>query len=75
MGFDSIQVAHSEELGVDTSRIGIMGEQQHILLDRMKDPVLRSSSYFNPMLDDRTVSAYEHLTPFLSWNTTDNETG
>ncbi|KAF5691944.1 lipase esterase [Fusarium denticulatum] len=35
-------VAHSEEFGVDTSRI---------------------------------VLADKHLTPFLSWNTTDNETG
>ncbi|PNP85038.1 hypothetical protein FNYG_01563 [Fusarium nygamai] len=76
-------VAHSEELGADTSRIGIMGYSAGgglavaaALLARQDDgPRLAKLILLSPMLDDRTVSADEHLTPFMSWNTTDNETG
>ncbi|KAF5608157.1 lipase esterase, partial [Fusarium tjaetaba] len=76
-------VAHSKELGVDNSRIGIMGDSAGgglavaaTLLARQEDrPRLAKLILLSPMLDDRTVSADEHLTPFLSWNTTDNETG
>ncbi|KAF5239240.1 hypothetical protein FANTH_10042 [Fusarium anthophilum] len=76
-------VAHSKELGVDSSRIGIMGDSAGgglavaaALLTRQNDgPRLAKLILLSPMLDDRTVSADEHLTPFLSWNTTDNETG
>ncbi|KAG5765450.1 hypothetical protein H9Q72_006479 [Fusarium xylarioides] len=76
-------VAHSQELGVDTSRIGIMGDSAGgglavaaALLARQNDgPRLAKLILLSPMLDDRTVTADEHLTPFLSWNTTDNETG
>ncbi|KAF5677128.1 lipase esterase [Fusarium circinatum] len=76
-------VAHSQELGVDSSRIGIMGDSAGgslavaaALLTRQNDgPRLAKLILLSPMLDDRTVSADEHLTPFLSWNTTDNETG
>ncbi|KAF5539152.1 lipase esterase [Fusarium phyllophilum] len=76
-------VAHSQEIGVDTSRIGIMGDSAGgglavaaALLARQNDgPRLAKVILFSPMLDDRTVTADEHLTPFLSWNTTDNETG
>ncbi|RKL36715.1 hypothetical protein BFJ72_g8264 [Fusarium proliferatum] len=76
-------VAHSEELGVDTSRIGIMGDSAGgglavatALLARWQDgPRIAKLILLSPMLDDRTVSADEHLAPSLSWNTADNETG
>lgn len=76
-------VAHSEELGVNTSRIGIMGDSAGgglavataLLARRQDGPRIAKLILLSPMLDDRTVSADEHLTPFLSWNTTDNETG
>lgn len=76
-------VAHSEELGVDTSRIGVMGDSAGgglavataLLARRQDGPRIAKLILLSPMLDDRTVSADEHLTPSLSWNTTDNETG
>ncbi|CVK84600.1 related to lipase/esterase [Fusarium proliferatum] len=76
-------VTHSEELGVDTSRIGIMGDSvggglavaTALLARRQDGPRIAKLILLSPMLDDRTVSAGEHLTPSLSWNTTDNETG
>ncbi|KAI1030986.1 hypothetical protein LB504_000034 [Fusarium proliferatum] len=76
-------VAHSEELGVNTSRVGIMGDSAGgglavataLLARRQDGPRIAKLILLSPMLDDRTVSADEHLTPFLSWNTTDNETG
>ncbi|KAG5745559.1 hypothetical protein H9Q69_012226 [Fusarium xylarioides] len=62
-------VAHSQELGVDTSRIGIMGDSAGgglavatALLSRQDDgPRLAKLILLSPMLDDRTVSADEHF--------------
>ncbi|EGU84113.1 hypothetical protein FOQG_15437 [Fusarium oxysporum f. sp. raphani 54005] len=76
-------VAHSNELGVDSSRIGIMGDSAGgglavataLLARQDNGPRLAKLILLSPMLDDRTVSADKHLAPFLSWNTIDNETG
>ncbi|KAM5363294.1 hypothetical protein ACJA88_013605 [Fusarium oxysporum] len=76
-------VTHSQELGVDGSRIGIMDDSAGgglavataLLARQDNGPRLAKLILLCPMLDDPTVSADEHLARFLCWNTSDNETG
>ncbi|KAM0278611.1 hypothetical protein ACHAQH_005086 [Verticillium albo-atrum] len=76
--------AHAEELRVDPARIALMGDSgggglaaATALWARSVDhvPKVAHLILLSPMLDDRTVQADEHMTQFLTWSTTDNETG
>ncbi len=75
-------VEHATELGVDPSRIAVMGDSAGgglacgvALLCRDQELALARQILICPMLDDRTVVANPALTPFLSWSYDDNATG
>lgn len=75
--------AHSQELGVDASRIGIMGDSGGgavaagaVLLARDKElhPPLAKQILIAPMLDDRTSTRIQEAAkPFAMWNVENNK--
>nr|POE88398.1 carboxylesterase nlhh [Quercus suber] len=76
-------VAHAAELGVDPSRIGIMGDSAgggiaaslaHYAKSK-GGPALKKQILIYPMLDDRNVVPDPQLEPFLVWTVDDNKTG
>ncbi|MEQ3552839.1 alpha/beta hydrolase [Pseudonocardia nematodicida] len=76
-------VEHAGELGVDPSRIAIMGDSAGagmaaavaLMVRDRGGPVLARQILIHPMLDDRTTSADAHLEPWLVWTGVDNRTG
>jgi acetyl esterase/lipase len=74
---------HADELGVDPSRIAIMGDSAGggmsagvALMARDRGgPALAAQVLVYPMLDDRTTSADPAIAPFLMWSVDDNVTG
>jgi acetyl esterase/lipase len=75
---------HAEELHVDPTRIGVMGESAGgglaaglalIARDRKFSPPLAKQILFYPMLDDRAAIPDEELLPFLTHSYEDNVTG
>jgi acetyl esterase/lipase len=74
---------HAGELGVDLSRVAVMGDSAGgglaagvalIARDR-GGPALARQILIYPMLDDRTTTPDESLVPFLTWTYDDNVTG
>ena len=74
---------HVADLGVDPKRIAIMGDSggggiaaslAHLAKEK-GGPGIAKQILIYPMLDDRNVESDDHLTPFLTWTTADNETG
>ena len=74
---------HAGELGVDVSRVAVMGDSAGgglaagvalIARDR-GGPALARQILIYPMLDDRTTTPDESLLPFLGWTYEDNVTG
>ncbi|WP_444917597.1 alpha/beta hydrolase [Microbulbifer sp. JMSA003] len=76
-------VQHSQELSIDPSRIGIMGDSAGgglaaaltIVARDKKGPSLARQILLYPMLDDRTVTPDPELLPFIIWTYEDNLTG
>jgi acetyl esterase/lipase len=74
---------HAAELGVEPSRIGIMGDSAGgglaaatTLMARDRGgPALARQILVYPMLDDRTTEPDPALVPFLTWTYDDNVTG
>ena len=74
---------HATELGVDPTRIGVMGDSAGgglaagvALLARDRGgPALAKQILVYPMLDDRTTTPDPHLLPFATWTYDDNVTG
>ena len=74
---------HASELGVDPTRIAVMGDSAGgglaagvALLARDRGgPVLAKQILIYPMLDDRTTTPDPHLMPFATWTYDDNLTG
>jgi len=74
---------HAAELGVDRSRIGIMGDSAgggitaslaHYI--KLKGgPAVKKQILVYPMLDDRNTELDENIAPFATWTTDDNITG
>ena len=75
--------AHAGDLGVEPSRIAVMGDSAGgglaagvALLARDRGgPVLARQILIYPMLDDRTTTPDPHLAPFATWTYDDNVTG
>ncbi|WP_413665298.1 alpha/beta hydrolase [Microbulbifer sp. CNSA002] len=76
-------VQHSQELSIDPTRIGIMGDSAGgglaaaltIVARDKKGPSLARQILLYPMLDDRTVTPDPELLPFIIWTYEDNLTG
>ncbi|WP_444927467.1 alpha/beta hydrolase [Microbulbifer sp. TRSA002] len=76
-------VQHSQELSIDPTRIGIMGDSAGgglaaaltIVARDKKGPSLARQILLYPMLDDRTVTPDPELLPFIIWSYEDNLTG
>lgn len=76
-------VAHADELGVDSSRIAVMGESAGgglaaSLTHYAKakgGPAICKQVLVYPMLDDRTQSIDRNTAPYLMWDVNDNITG
>ena len=76
-------VAHAVELGVDPSRIGIMGDSggggvtaslAHYI--KLKGgPAVKKQILVYPMLDDRNVEVDPNTAPYATWSFDDNKTG
>ncbi|WP_322097653.1 alpha/beta hydrolase [Nakamurella alba] len=74
---------HADELGVDRSRIAVMGDSAGgglaagvALLARDENgPALSRQILVYPMLDDTNVTPDPQLVPFLTWSYDDNVTG
>ena len=74
---------HASELGVDPSRIGIMGDSAgggitaslgHYI--KLKGgPGVKKQILIYPMLDDRNLELDPNIAPFATWSTDDNKTG
>lgn len=76
-------VEHAAELGVDPSRIAIMGDSAGggmaagvALMARDRGgPAIKAQILVYPMLDDRTTRPDPEIEPFAMWSTDDNITG
>jgi acetyl esterase/lipase len=74
---------HAIELGVDPSRVGICGNSAggglavmcSLWAREQNGPHIAKQFIHYGMLDDRTVVPNPHLSPGVSWNHIDNETG
>ncbi|KAK5165948.1 uncharacterized protein LTR77_008872 [Saxophila tyrrhenica] len=76
-------VDHASELGVDPSRIGIMGDSAgggisaslaHYI--KLKGgPAVKRQILIYPMLDDKNVEVDENIAPYATWSYDDNITG
>jgi acetyl esterase/lipase len=75
--------SHAAELGVDASRIAVMGDSAgggiaaslaHYA-KMQKGPSICKQILIYPMLDDRNLNLDPALAPFASWTTDDNITG
>lgn len=74
---------HAKELGVDPKRIIIHGDSAGgclaaslaIYNREKKGPAIAKQILVYPMLDDRSLTADEHIAPYLTWGAADNETG
>lgn len=76
-------VDHADELGVDPSRVAIMGDSAgggitaslaHYI--KLKGgPAVKMQILIYPMLDDRNTTVDPHIAPFLTWSYDDNKTG
>jgi acetyl esterase/lipase len=74
-------IAHAKELGVDTSRIAVMGDSGGgapaagaAILARDRNVLLAKQILIYPMLDDRQPNCDTALEPFLTWTYDDNFT-
>ncbi|MEU8660567.1 alpha/beta hydrolase [Actinoplanes philippinensis] len=73
---------HADELGVDRSRIAVMGDSAGgglaaaltILARDRGGPTIARQILIMPMLDDRTAGPDPHIEPFLLWSYDDNRT-
>jgi len=73
---------HAAELGVDPSRIGVMGDSAgggmaaalSILTRDRSGPTIARQILLMPMLDDRTTTPDEHIVPYLIWSYEDSLT-
>lgn len=74
--------SHSQELGIDQTRLAVMGESgggglaaslAHLSLSR-SGPAIAKQILIYPMLDDRSMVEDKHLVPFLTWNYDDTAT-
>jgi acetyl esterase/lipase len=73
---------HADELGVDPTRVAVMGDSGGgglaagvALLARDRGLTLARQILVYPMLDDRTTVADPELAPFAAWSYDDNYTG
>jgi acetyl esterase/lipase len=75
--------SHAGELGVDTNRIGIMGDSAgggitaslaHYVKSK-GGPAVKKQILIYPMLDDKNLSASTDLAPYCVWSVDDNITG
>lgn len=75
--------SHAAELGVDPSRIAVMGDSAgggiaaslaHYA-KQQNGPAIAKQILIYPMLDDRNTTLDPALAPFASWTTDDNITG
>jgi acetyl esterase/lipase len=73
---------HTGDLGVDPTRVAIMGDSAGgglaagvALLARDRDLSLARQVLVYPMLDDRTTVADPQMAPFAAWSYDDNYTG
>ena len=74
---------HADELGVDPTRIAVMGDSAGgglaaglaILARDRGGPALCRQILLYPMLDDRNTVPDEHIVPFAGWTYDDNITG
>ncbi len=76
-------VDHATELGVDPSRIGIMGDSAgggitaslaHYI--KLKgSPAVKKQILIYPMLDDRNLDSDPNIAPYATWTADDNKTG
>ena len=74
---------HASELGVDPTRIGIMGDSAgggitaslaHYIKQK-GGPAAKKQILIYPMLDDRNVEVDADIAPYATWTTDDNKTG
>ncbi|GHA08787.1 alpha/beta hydrolase [Streptomyces tauricus] len=73
---------HAGELGVDPSRIGVMGDSAGgglaaaltILARERGGPSIARQILLMPMLDDRTAAPDPHIEPYLLWSYDDSRT-
>ena len=76
-------VDHAKELGVDPSRIAIMGDSAgggitaslaHYIKQK-GGPAVKQQILIYPMLDDKNIEEDPSLSAFATWTTADNKTG
>jgi acetyl esterase/lipase len=76
--------SHAVQLGVDPTRVAIMGDSAGgglaagvalLARDRGLQPPLAKQILINAMLDDRNQSRFEHLQGLATWDPDDNLTG
>ncbi|TJZ53697.1 alpha/beta hydrolase [Sphingobacterium olei] len=82
--FSAIQwlLSHADELDVDGSRIGIMGDSggggiaaSAAILCRERNVAIAKQILIYPMLDNRNITPDEKLVPFVTWDYNSNYTG
>ncbi|WPG98816.1 alpha/beta hydrolase domain-containing protein [Acrodontium crateriforme] len=75
--------SHASDLGVDTKRIGIMGDSAggglaaalaHLAKEK-QGPAIQKQILIYPMLDDRNTIADPEIAPYAMWAADDNKTG
>lgn len=75
--------AHAAELGVDPTRLAVMGDSAGggiaagvaLMARDQGAPALARQILIYPMLDDRTVEVDDDIAPFATWTYDDNITG
>lgn len=74
---------HAAELGVDPTRIAVMGDSAGtgvaaavtLMARDRSGPAVASQILLYPMLDDRTITPDPQITPFALWSYDHNSTG